>query len=148
SSAPPTHQTVIVGQTGIRFYPETITASPGSRISFSFEEFFHSVAQSSLSNPCNPLSASSPFSGAISGGEGRVWTVTVPDTNPMYFYCSVGSHCQEGMVMVVNPPSSGGGTLEGYRAAAEMAGSKSAPAQAQGGSFVAFMTTTDGTCGG
>jgi uncharacterized cupredoxin-like copper-binding protein len=33
-----------------------------------------------------------------------VFTVTVNDTNPIWFYCGVPTHCQAGMVGVINPP--------------------------------------------
>jgi hypothetical protein len=36
--------------------------------------------------------------------EGQLtYTVAVKDTNPIWFYCSQGMHCQGGMVGVINP---------------------------------------------
>lgn len=31
------------------------------------------------------------------------FTVTINDTNPIYFYCLFTGHCQAGMVGVINP---------------------------------------------
>lgn len=34
-----------------------------------------------------------------------MFMVPITDTNPMYIYCSQAQHCQQGMVMVINPAS-------------------------------------------
>lgn len=34
----------------------------------------------------------------------NVFTVTVNDTKPLWFYCSQGAHCEAGMAMVINEP--------------------------------------------
>jgi len=31
------------------------------------------------------------------------YTIQVKDTNPVWFYCSQGKHCQNGMVGAINP---------------------------------------------
>ena len=33
----------------------------------------------------------------------NVFKVVVNSTNPIYYYCSVGAHCANGMVAAVNP---------------------------------------------
>jgi len=35
------------------------------------------------------------------------FTVQVNDTNPIFFYCGVATHCEKGMFGIVNPPDAG-----------------------------------------
>jgi plastocyanin len=146
TSAAPSHQTVLVGANGLSFTPDTIIASPGSRISFQFSPGHHAVTQSSFSDPCHPLSSSSIFSGFVDDTN-QIWTIPVVDTDPIYLYCSAPFHCQIGMVMVINPPATGG-TVDAYRSAAGGAGASTYPSQVQGGTFGAFSVSPDGSCGG
>jgi hypothetical protein len=37
------------------------------------------------------------------GKKKNVFRVTVNSTEPMYYYCSVGMHCANGMVAAINP---------------------------------------------
>lgn len=60
-----------------------------------------------------------------------IFSVTVNDTNPMAFYCSQVSHCQNGMVGVVNP--SDNSTVESYLSAAAKVAAAVSPAFAFGG---------------
>jgi hypothetical protein len=59
-----------------------------------------------------------------------VFRVTVTNTDPIFFYCSVEGHCSGGMVGVVNPSSSQ--TLQAYQDAAGSA-VEVAPASVFGG---------------
>ena len=43
--------------------------------------------------------------GARQAGNTPMFMVPVTDTQPMYIYCSQAQHCQQGMVMVINPPN-------------------------------------------
>lgn len=63
-SAAPAVQTVAVGQSGLNFVPDSVTASVGSQIRFVFYPKNHSVAQSTFDNPCNP-SQNALYSGFI-----------------------------------------------------------------------------------
>lgn len=47
-----------------------------------------------------------------------VFSVLVKDTNPVWFYCATGKHCQAGMAGVINPPASTQKTLALYKSAA------------------------------
>lgn len=47
-----------------------------------------------------------------------VFSVLVKDTNPVWFYCATGKHCQAGMAGVINPPASTEKTLALYKSAA------------------------------
>lgn len=73
--------------------------------------------QSSFATPCVPLQNSQPgasqlFSGFMPVAAGAammpVFTVMINDTKPIWYYCSQASpksHCQAGMVGVINPPA-------------------------------------------
>ncbi|KAH8701670.1 Cupredoxin [Talaromyces proteolyticus] len=139
TSASPAVQTVEVGQNGLSFSPDTLTISPGGKIEFHFNPGNHTVAQASFSNPCNPMSDTSLFSGFVPGSSTRdsssIFTVTVNDTNPIWYYCGQVEHCQTGMVGVINPPASGPDTLAAFKSAAANIQKFSVPVSVQGGVF-------------
>jgi hypothetical protein len=74
----------------------------------------------------------------------NIFQVTVNNTDPIAFYCTVASHCQSGMVGVVNPSSSD--SLEKYLSAAKDSKASSAPPAMFGGKMV--ESTTDSTATG
>jgi len=129
--------TVDVGQNGLTYNPNTVNASVGDTILFNFHPINHSVVQSTFDKPCQPQS-NGIFSGfmPVSSGQGNLtFTITINDTQPIWLYCAqtAGSHCQSGMAMVVNPPSSGQNTLNAYMNAAKGTTVSTAPAVVQGG---------------
>jgi plastocyanin len=101
--------TISVGANGLVFSPDTVTAPVGSQVVFSFAAFSegHSATQADFAAPCAPAAAANgttPFnSGFVSQG-GQTFVVTVASADPMWFYCGQVSHCQGGMVGVINPP--------------------------------------------
>jgi plastocyanin len=132
-SASSTTQSVDVGESGFTFNPDTIHVPAGGVVEFHFYPGDHSVAQAAFNNPCHPMSDTSFFSGFMaSARDGKpVWSLTVNDTNPIWFYCGQVGHCQAGMVGVINP--SGSDTLDSFKSAASSANGQSVPATAQGG---------------
>lgn len=132
-SASSTTQSVDVGEDGFIFNPDTIHIPAGGVVEFHFYPGDHSVVQAAFDNPCHPMSDTSFFSGAIPATNDRkpVWSLTVNDTNPIWFYCGQVGHCQAGMVGVINP--SGSDTLDAFKSAASSANGESVPAMAQGG---------------
>jgi len=132
-SASSTTQSVDVGESGFTFNPDTIHIPAGGIVEFHFYPGDHSVAQAAFKNPCHPMSDTSFFSGFMgSANDGKpVWSLTVNDTNPVWFYCGQVGHCQAGMVGVINP--SGSDTLDSFKSAASSANGQSVPATAQGG---------------
>jgi plastocyanin len=109
SSSTPGVQTVTVGDdNALAFSPNSITAAVGSSIEFEFYAPIHSVTQSSFDSPCTPLANGTGFwSGAFTttgdGTNANVFTLTINDTNPIWFYCATPSHCESGMAGVINP---------------------------------------------
>lgn len=103
---------VLVGGPTLAFTPNSVSANPGDVIQFQFAARNHTVTQSAQGSPCVPLDRSGNgtagvHSGYISfdgGASGQVGTFDVPvrDTSPMFLYCAQATHCQSGMVMVVN----------------------------------------------
>ncbi|KAJ5910773.1 uncharacterized protein N7473_000076 [Penicillium subrubescens] len=145
-SASSTTQSVDVGESGFTFNPDTIHVPAGGVVEFHFYPGDHSVAQAAFNNPCHPMSDTSFFSGFMaSARDGKpVWSLTVNDTNPIWFYCGQVGHCQAGMVGVINP--SGSDTLDSFKSAASSANGQSVPATAQGGILgtpSASQTTTN-----
>jgi len=118
----------------LKFDPDSVTAAVGDTLEFHFFSGSggHSVVSSAFSSPCQPTTDAF-FSGYITGdGTGDMtFVTTVNSTDPIWFYCSLGFHCQSGMVGVVNPPS--GQTVSDYAAAAQKVTAVSAPASPQGG---------------
>ncbi|TKA73523.1 hypothetical protein B0A55_05319 [Friedmanniomyces simplex] len=102
-----TTQTIAVGENGLVFTPDSLTAPVGSQVEFQFYPRNHSVVSSAFGNPCQP--DGKVFSGymAVSSGTGPdVFVVTINDTNPICesLFFNILTHCQAGMVGVINPP--------------------------------------------
>ncbi|KAJ5138059.1 hypothetical protein N7526_004292 [Penicillium atrosanguineum] len=119
-------QTINVGKSGLKFSPDTLNVAAGDKVEFHFFPGDHSVTQASFDKPCRPLSDSSFSSGP------PVFTLTVNDTKPIWFYCGQVGHCQAGMVGVINP-GSGANTLSAFNTAAGSTTGSSVPANIQGG---------------
>jgi plastocyanin len=106
-----------------QFTPNSITAQPGDMVAFNFVSQNHSVASSNANTPCQPqanaiFSDFQPIAAPAANGRNRgknnrrqaatntpTFMVPVVDNQPMYIYCSQAQHCQQGMVMVINPPN-------------------------------------------
>ncbi|KAH7134960.1 hypothetical protein B0J11DRAFT_610997 [Dendryphion nanum] len=135
------------------FTPNTINAQPGDMVAFNFVTQNHSVASSNANNPCQPqrnavFSDFQPVAAPASNGNGNgngkgkrknknnnrqngntpMFMVPITDTQPMYIYCSQAQHCQQGMVMVINPPANGDGvTVNQYAQKAARANNNVSP---------------------
>ncbi|KAG4440993.1 hypothetical protein IFR05_003500 [Cadophora sp. M221] len=111
----------------LSYTPALTTAVAGDTLSFHFTSNNHDVVSGSADSACEP-SETSFYSGLDVSG--KIFVVTVNNTDPIYFYCSVPGHCQGGMVGGVNVPES---DLATYRTAAAGESNSEAPAQVQGG---------------
>jgi hypothetical protein len=113
---------------GFTIVPGEITAAVGDEIEFEIYPG-HSITEGDgFANPCQ-YKAGGFFSDF--GDEEFVFTVAITDTSPKWIYCSQVTHCQGGMVAVINP--SGDNTLADYIAAAEGAPPSTAPDAQVGG---------------
>ncbi|OJJ42160.1 hypothetical protein ASPZODRAFT_105718 [Penicilliopsis zonata CBS 506.65] len=100
---------VDVGEDGLTYSPDTLHLSAGDKVEFHFYPGNHSVVQAAFDSPCHPKNDTSIFSGFIAttsneNESSTVFTVTINDTDPIWFYCGQTGHCQAGMVGVINPP--------------------------------------------
>lgn len=114
-------QVVYVGQnpannaTGNQYWPEKVTAEPGSMVQFQFWTGNHTVTQSSFDSPCEPITQDAngtavaaiksgfmPAEESADMGMIPVYTVMINDTKPLWFFCGQGEHCAGGMAMVIN----------------------------------------------
>lgn len=84
---------------GLNYSPDTITASPGDVVEFTFGSG-HNVVSGSFDSPCQ--SDGNIYSG--DGNDGDIFSVTINSTDTIWLYCSVPHHCQGGMAMVINAP--------------------------------------------
>ena len=95
---------VEVGNGGLNFKPETVSAKAGDTVVF---QLFpgHNAVQGDFASPCTPSGQgfySGPYSDTNSGQ--LKFVVNVTSSDPVYYYCSVSSHCQLGMVGGINLP--------------------------------------------
>jgi len=95
--------TIKVGDGGNVFDPDTLQAATGDVVEFVFSSGTHTVVQADFSKPCSPSSGGF-FSGSI---KDKAFQINITSTDPLWYYCDVQSHCNSGMVGVINPPSSG-----------------------------------------
>ncbi|XXG96994.1 hypothetical protein Hte_003287 [Hypoxylon texense] len=139
---------VSVGSTNgtLAYFPDNIKADVGDMIQFQFRAGNHSVVQSTFDAPCSPINEHTNTTGIFSGyqlvsasmpaGNIPTYTVMVAAKTPLWFYCSQGKHCQNGMVMVVNENTAANSTrsLANFKALAAKATANTSPSSAFGGS--------------
>ncbi|KAF4962034.1 hypothetical protein FSARC_9867 [Fusarium sarcochroum] len=114
--------------TGIKFWPEKITAEPGTMVQFQFWAGNHTVTQSTFDDPCIPIgnvnssiegiySGYQPVEASLSKGMIPTYTITIKDKKPLWLFCSKGQHCQGGMSMVINENTSANSSrsLDNYK---------------------------------
>lgn len=86
----------------LSFSPNSATANVGDEVVFTFRAQGHTVVQGQGTNAaCQPMD-----NGFYAGSQKppTTFTVQVNNTDPIWFYCSTPTHCQGGMVGVINPP--------------------------------------------
>lgn len=123
-----THQ-VEVGKGGLTYNPDTITADKGDIVEFHFDSM-HSVVAGDFENPCTPVTSGGFYSGVLPMGDKSFFSITINDTDPIFFYCAIEGHCQGGMVGVINQ---GSDTLSAYKSGAEKTEKSTHPAAEFGG---------------
>ncbi|KAI4766425.1 hypothetical protein E4T52_00887 [Aureobasidium sp. EXF-3400] len=134
-----------VGEDGLVFSPNSTTAAVGDTVTFHYYPRAHGVARSSYSSPCAAIDNgfNSGFVKVASGESNTTFTITINNTDPIWYYCPQGDHCQAGMVGVINPPSSGSENIGGFIIAASTAGTSTVPDQVYGG-----VLSVNGASGG
>ncbi|KAF2622212.1 hypothetical protein BU25DRAFT_352701 [Macroventuria anomochaeta] len=144
-----TMMVTVAANNKFQFTPNSVTAQPGDMVAFNFVAQNHSVASSTANNPCQPEKNAifsdfqpipgnpngSPNGGGNAGGKNKnnnrqagntpMFMVPITDTDPIYIYCSQAQHCQQGMVMVINPPN--GNAVTQYQNKAAQANNNVSP---------------------
>ncbi|KAF3007705.1 hypothetical protein E8E13_009553 [Curvularia kusanoi] len=139
-----TMMVTVAANNKFQFTPNSVTAQPGDMVAFNFVAQNHSIVSSTANNPCQPernaiFSDFQPIPGnpngspnggaAAAGNKGKnrnnnrqasntpMFMVPITDNQPIYIYCSQAQHCQQGMVMVINPPDGNAVTQYANKAA-------------------------------
>ncbi|KAG5952130.1 hypothetical protein E4U53_001589 [Claviceps sorghi] len=137
-----------VGKNGLlTFSPESVKADKGDVLEFHFYGR-HSVAMGDFANGCAPAAKGGFYSGIVRTSDdgsdaenNEVFQVTVSGTDPLPFYCTVESHCQAGMVGVVNPSSAD--SLDKYKKKTQLAEESTSPSATFGGHMVAAQSVAE-----
>ncbi|KAI0342663.1 hypothetical protein BDW22DRAFT_1357115 [Trametopsis cervina] len=133
------------GKQGIGFDPSTIVPAAGDTITFTFAlpsyiknptSAQHSATQSTFESPCTPKDGGFDTGAQNTGSEndntGSSFSLTVNDTQPLWFFSSVGADCRSGMVLSVNPPTSGDMTAAAFKQKALSSSGTTPPASSPG----------------
>lgn len=102
------HTVRVGGANGeLTFDPNSLTAAEGDTVTFNFWPKNHSVAQAAFATPCQPADNGfwSGFYPTTNGLAEDSFQITIINASrPLWYYCTQGQHCQNGMVGVINPP--------------------------------------------
>lgn len=131
-SAPVGAQTIQVGANGFTYTPNTLNVSSGGFVVFQFSKSAssaHGVVQSSFDKPCASIGAAG-FGTPLTQAD-EIFVLQVNSTDPLWFYCPQITHCQSGMVGVINPTANE--TLGQYQAAAKGTSQSDTVPTVQGG---------------
>lgn len=106
-AAATTHTVTVGGPLGLLYSPPSLSASAGDKIIFTFLSQNHTLTQSTFDNPC-VAKPGGVASGFIPNPNNTVvpaptFEYVVEGTEPTWWYCAQGKHCQAGMVFAINP---------------------------------------------
>jgi len=152
---------VMVGQDGLAYTPNQVTAAVGDTVTFQFSPGAngtnHTVTQSAFATPCTFLTNSTTNqvgfdSGFVPVPKGSTqmpsWTLQVQVSTPLWAYCKQGKHCQAGMVFGINVNNTGPKSMDAFIALAKASGNSTAGAAAGGtGNGTSTSTSTAGGAG-
>jgi len=163
------HVVTVGSSNGSTVYsPNNINAPVGDFVQFQFSLKNHSVVQSTFDQPCQPIASNSNITGFFSGFMGvsatdtdiPTYTIPIANSNPIWFYCAQATHCQKGMVGVINqnPAANATRSLTNYAAlaatqpfnlfpgeSASQASSSSSSSSGSSGSSSSGTTTSSGS---
>lgn len=120
------------------FEPNNIQAKVGDMVQFHFYPSNHSVVMSAFDKPCQPNDDAAAFYTGfmpvkVEDTEMPIYSVPITDdSKPIWFYCSQGKHCQNGMVGVINQKDEEK-TIEKYAEACKGAPENVTPGRAPSG---------------
>jgi plastocyanin len=107
-SAQQTFNVLVGANATLTFQPNTVNASVGDTIAFTFLSKNHTVTQSTFAAPCTNFSADGIDSGFVpvdpAATSFQQYSFTMNNVSaPLWFYCRQAGHCGKGMVFAVNP---------------------------------------------
>jgi plastocyanin len=148
-SAVAVDHTIVVGNGTLTFEPANLTAAEGDTVTFKFWPKSHSVAQAAFASPCTPMQNGfwSGFVPSEKGAAPQTFMINITNaTQPLWYYCSRANHCQDGMVGVINGPTTGQKTIEAFAKAAANATNNTSPVTTAGaGGMLMNGTSMNGT---
>jgi len=115
------------GSLGTAAYsPSTVTAAVGDMVQYQFMGGTHGAVQSTFDKPCEPAennnkSIAGFYSGMMTASGSTTnfatFTIMVNSSAPIWVYCPVATHCQDGMSMVINQNTAANSSrsLDNYR---------------------------------
>ncbi|KZT42571.1 hypothetical protein SISSUDRAFT_1069281 [Sistotremastrum suecicum HHB10207 ss-3] len=134
-----------VGQDGLSYTPEAISANPGDQVVFHFVAKNHTATQSSFANPCGHLEGGfdSGFN-PVAAGSTDFPTFSVNVTDCKQAANTPASHCGAGMVFAVNCGADGSpNSFTNFKAAALAQGAALSSSAAAAASTSAAPSATD-----
>jgi len=135
------------GNKALIFTPTTVTANPGDTVQFTFIDQNHTATAGNPNAGCKPsgLFNSGFVPVANNTNTSPTFSVPITNTNPITVYCAQAIHCQSGMVMVINPTTSGATSLAAYQQLTAGATTNTPAKAVNGGVLKNAQTTTTGT---
>lgn len=106
---PASHEVIVGPNSELAFSPNQLTASVGDVVHFIFRANNHSVVQSSIEEPCVPVTGgfNSGFNQFNPNNDDDITVSFTVNTNePRFFFCDQRDpvqHCAMGMVFALNP---------------------------------------------
>lgn len=144
------HRVVVGGASGLVFTPNQVTAAVGDTVTFEFQSKNHTVTQSAFATPCTLLTNTTSNQVGFDSGfvpvaanatEFPAWTLQVTASTPLWAFCRQTGHCEQGMVMSINAPTTGAKTFSAFQASAIALASNSSTTTSTTGT----TTTSSGT---
>ncbi|TVY73540.1 putative GPI-anchored cupredoxin, partial [Lachnellula suecica] len=148
ATAATVHVVAVGNDTGIlTFTPNNMVAAVGDFVQFQFHPVNHSVVQSNFDSPCQPMTTGLGFfSGFMpvtaQSSTTPTYTISINNTDAIYYYCSQGKHCQAGMVGSINAGTS---LLAQFAAGAKGAASNITPGSTTSAAIAQSETATSQT---
>jgi plastocyanin len=106
------HTVTVGGGGSLTYDPPFIRAAVRDTVKFVFTTKNHTITQSTFSDPCRKLSATTGEEGFDSGfipgkdDQSATFSIKVNDTKPIWAYCRQTGHCGQGMVFAINSDES------------------------------------------
>ncbi|KNC98513.1 uncharacterized protein SPPG_06209 [Spizellomyces punctatus DAOM BR117] len=123
SGAATTH-TITVGQGGQKFTPETLSIAKGDTVMWMWAGGPHNVKQTADKDSCTPMDGGFQSTNLQTGGMFSRTFGANETTDRIWYVCTVGNHCQNGMKGLITLDGTPGGGAPATQASAAQPGSR------------------------